>query len=136
MNDATPSPEVQGPVFLVVDDDPLIVHALAKALRPLGKVAYSTDFDQVHVMAALTMPRIMLIDIDLPQVTGFEIVRRIRANPDLDGSHVFLMTAHRGEAVLREAANLAIDGLLQKPIDFKSLLERAERLISGPKRGN
>ncbi len=120
---------VTSPVFMIVDDDPLIVHALSKALRSLGKVAFSTEFDQVHVMAAITRPRILLIDIDLPEVTGLEIVRRIRSNSELDHSHVFLMTAHRSASVLKQAEGLGIDGLLVKPIDMVALISRMERLL-------
>lgn len=120
---------VTAPMFLIVDDDPLIVHALSKALRPLGKVAFSTEFDQVHITAAITKPRVLLIDIDLPEVTGLEIVRRIRSNSDLDHSHIFLMTAHRNASVLKQVEMLGTDGLLTKPIDMGALLSRLEGLL-------
>jgi DNA-binding response OmpR family regulator len=117
------------PTFLIVDDDPLVVHALAKALRPLGKVAFSTEFDKVHVAAALSKPRLMLIDVDLPQVTGLDIVRRLRLNRDLDHMHVLLMTAHRGESILQEARSLTVDGVISKPIDMGALVARVKDLI-------
>lgn len=120
---------VSSPVFMLVDDDPLIVHALSKALRPLGKVVFSTEFNQVHLMAAIAQPRILLIDIDLPEVTGLEIVRRIRSNSELDHIHVFLMTAHRSASVLNQVEGLNIDGLLIKPIDMVALLSSMGRLL-------
>jgi len=125
---------ITSPVFMIVDDDPLMVHALSNALRPLGKVTFSTEFDQVHLMAAITRPRILLIDIDLPEVTGLEIVRRINANSDLDDSHVFLMTAHRSASVLNQVEGLRIDGLLIKPIDMVALISRMEGIL-GTHRG-
>lgn len=51
-------------VFMLVDDDQVLVHALARALRPLGKVAFSNNFDSVHLTASSAKPLVMLIDID------------------------------------------------------------------------
>lgn len=117
------------PSFLIVDDDVLIVHALARVLRPLGRATFTMEFDKVHVMAALTRPSLMLIDIDLPQVTGLEIVRRIRSNPDLDQMHIFVMTAHQSESILREARSLSINEVIAKPIDTEALVSRISALL-------
>lgn len=117
------------PTFLIVDDDPLIVHSLAKALRPLGKVSFTNAFDMVHVTAALARPRFILVDIDLPNVTGLDIARAIRNNPDLDATEIILMTAHNAEAVLREAQSLTGMPVLQKPIDLYQLVELIKQRI-------
>jgi two-component system cell cycle response regulator DivK len=121
--------------FMVVDDDQILVHSLARALRPLGKVAFSNDFDSVHLSAASGRPRVMLIDIDLPLVTGFEIARRIRSNPEMDSVYILLMTSHRSEAVLKQVAGLGVDGLLEKPIDMPALLARVQVLLDTPRGG-
>lgn len=122
-------------VFMVVDDDQVLVHALARALRPLGKVAFSNNFDSVHLTASSAKPRVMLIDIDLPLVTGIEIARRIRSNPELDSVYILMMTSHRSEAVLKQVAGLDVDGLLEKPIDMQDLLVRVQAFLSEPRRG-
>jgi DNA-binding response OmpR family regulator len=121
--------------FMVVDDDQILVHSLARALRPLGKVAFSNDFDSVHLTAANAQPRVMLIDIDLPSVTGIEIARRIRSNPEMGSVYIFMMTSHRSEAVLKQVAGLDVDGLLQKPIDMPALLVRMQALLDAPRTG-
>lgn len=133
MTTTQPVQQTDAPMFVVVDDDPLIVRTLARALRPLGKVSFSTDFEQVHISVALNVPRVILVDIDLPQVTGLEIVRRIRSNPELDGTYVFLMTAHRSESVLQEARALNIDGLLEKPIEMEALLKTLQGMVGQPR---
>lgn len=121
--------------FMVVDDDQILVHSLARALRPLGKVAFSNDFDAVHLTAANARPRVMLIDIDLPSVTGIEIARRIRSNPEMDSVYILMMTSHRSEAVLKQVAGLDVDGLLQKPMDMPALLVRMQALLDAPRTG-
>lgn len=131
----TPSPSgttAAGPTFLLVDDDPLVVHALAQALRPLGKVAFSTAFNDVHLVTAQSRPRMVLIDVDLPQVTGLEIVRRIRSNPELDGVLLCLMTAHNSESVLQEARALPVSLVLQKPMDTALLVGQVRLLLEKP----
>lgn len=120
--------------FMVVDDDQVLVHALARALRPLGKVAFSNNFDSVHLSASSAKPRVMLIDIDLPLVTGIEIARRIRSNPELDSIYILMMTSHHSEAVLKQVAGLDVDGLLEKPIDIPALLVRVQAFLSEPRR--
>jgi sigma-B regulation protein RsbU (phosphoserine phosphatase) len=122
-------------MFLVVDDDQILVHALARALRPLGKIAFSNNFDSVHISAASARHLVMLIDIDLPLVTGIEIARRIRSNPDLDSTYILMMTSHRSEAVLKQVAGLNVDGLLEKPIDMPALLARLQALLEVPRDG-
>lgn len=122
-------------MFMVVDDDQILVHALARALRPLGKVAFSNDFDAVHVSAAMARPRVMLIDIDLPLVTGIEIARRIRSNPDMDSVYILMMSSHRNDAVLKRVADLNVDGLLEKPIDMPALLARLNEFLDAPRHG-
>lgn len=121
--------------FMVVDDDQILVHSLARALRPLGKVAFSNDFNAVHHTAASARPRLMLIDIDLPLVTGIEIARRIRSNPEMDGVYILMMTSHHSEAVLKQVAGVDVDGLLQKPIDLPALLTRVQAFLKEPRRG-
>ncbi len=109
--------------FLIVDDDPLIVHALARALRPLGKVSFTTAFNSVHVTAALAQPRFIMIDVDLPGVTGLEIARAIRTIPELAATDLILMTAHSDEAVLKEGEALTGIPVLRKPINMERLLD-------------
>lgn len=123
------SSSLERPSFLIDDDDALIVHVLAKVLRPLGKAAFTMEFDKVHVMAALTRPSVMLIDIDLPEVTGLNIVRRLRSKADLDQMHIFVMTAHRSDAILQEARSLSIDDVITKPIDTEALVSRIRALL-------
>lgn len=76
----------------------------------------------------------MLIDIDLPTVTGIEIVRRIRSNPEMDSVFILMMTSHRSEAVLKQVEGLGVDGLLEKPIDMPALLTRVQALLNQPSR--
>lgn len=121
--------------FMVVDDDQILVHSLARALRPLGKVAFSNDFDSVHLTAANARPWVMLIDIDLPSVTGIEIARRIRSNPAMASVYILMMTSHRSEAVLKQLEGLDVDGLLQKPIDMPALLVRMQAYLDAPRTG-
>lgn len=120
--------------FMVVDDDQVLVHALARALRPLGKVVFSNKFDSVHLSADSVRPRVMLIDIDLPLVTGIEIARRIRSNQEMDSVYILMMTSHRSDAVLNQVTGLDVDGLLEKPIDIPALLTRVQALLSEPRR--
>lgn len=122
-------------MFMVVDDDQILVHALARALRPLGKVAFSKDFDSVHVSAAIARPRVMLIDIDLPLVTGIEVARRIRSDPDMDSVYILMMSSHRTDAMLKQVAQLDVDGFLEKPIDMPALLARVRAFLDAPRHG-
>lgn len=118
--------------ILIIDDDPIIVQLLAKALTPLGRVVFATNGLDGLEAAARHRPRVALIDADLPDITGFEIVKRFRNDRELYGITLLMISAHSAAVVSEGAEHAGADGFLSKPIDENELRSLVGKALSKP----
>lgn len=120
------------PRVLVVEDDPeslqmmgalLTLWGYEPALAPDGKAG-------LEKAAAGEQPDVVLLDLGLPGIDGFEVARRLRRLPRGDGMLIVAVTAYRGEEHRRQAVEAGFDKYLMKPVDIETLrlvLEQAPR---------
>ena len=119
-----------GPRILVVDDQPESIRLLHAVLSPRG---YSVDSvssgaEALERLAAEPAPDLVLLDVVMPEIDGYEVCRRIRATPATELLPVVMLTASSGEERLR-ALEAGADDFLMKPFDQAELLARARSLI-------
>ena len=77
-------------------------------------------------------PDLVLLDVMLPDVSGYQIVQDVRADPALKDVRVLMMTA-RGSAVeRRKGLALGADGFIAKPFELSELRAELARLLAGP----
>jgi CheY-like chemotaxis protein len=112
---------------LVVEDDRNAADALCLLLadwghRPLAACDAATAWEA----ALAARPEVVLLDIGLPGVSGWELARRLRGEPGLDGAVVVAVTGHGSDADRRESAAAGIDHHLVKPVEP----ERLRRLLA------
>ena len=109
--------------ILLVEDNPLNADMLSRRLTRRGfLVVTASDGLRAVAAAGSERPDLILMDIGLPEIDGYEATRRIKASPASSPIPVIALTAH---ALLtdRERAFLAgCDGFETKPIDFDRLL--------------
>ena len=123
--------------ILLVEDEDNIALALdtvfAREGWRLTRVADGAD-----ALGALRgdPPDLVVLDVMLPGVSGYEICQQMRLDPALAATRVLMMTA-RGSAVeRRKGLALGADGFIAKPFDLRDLIAQARRLIAaGPRRG-
>lgn len=111
------NPSAQRPRLLVVDDQPLNVHTLYLALQADHQVFVATSGEQALKLAREKQPDVVLLDVVMPGLDGFEVCRRLRADQATADIPVIFVTAHSNEA--EEAAGLdagAVD-FIAKPIN-------------------
>jgi DNA-binding response OmpR family regulator len=78
----------------------------------------------------LTHPDLVLLDVMLPEVSGYEICEGIRTDPSLADVKVLMMTA-RGSAIeRRKGMALGADGFISKPFELKDLRDEVRRLLA------
>lgn len=96
---------------LVVDDDPQTLASLRETLSPHFKLIYATTGQQALDAAERNQPALILLDINLPDIDGIEVCRRLKANPDLSSIPVLFVSS------LSEGA-FGVDGFDAGAVDY------------------
>lgn len=77
-----------------------------------------------------TRPNLVLLDVMLPEVSGYEICESIRTDPALSGVKVLMMTARGSVVERRKGMALGADGFITKPFELKDLRAEVRRLLT------
>lgn len=109
---------------LIVDDERDLVEVLALRLSAGWGYTVTTALDGAEGLrkASATRPDLILLDVSMPEVDGWEMCRRLRDDPATSGIPVVMMTAYSGEDVKQRAAAEGVARLLVKPVDDRDLL--------------
>jgi PAS domain S-box-containing protein len=124
--------------ILVVDDTPDAADTLARILRALGhEVRTAYDGHAALAAAGGQRPEVVLLDLGLPGLDGFEVARRLRAVPELAGTRLVALTGYGGAADRERTREAGFDAHLVKPVQLDALRELLARAASpsGPGRG-
>ena len=118
------------PRILVVDDTPENIRLLDAVLSPRGYTvdAVSSGAQALETLAEEPLPDLVLLDIVMPEVDGYEVCRRIRAAPATALLPVVMITASSGEEKVK-ALEAGADDFVMKPFDQAELLARVRSLI-------
>lgn len=121
------------PLVLVVEDNPLNADMLSRRLVRRGyRVVAAGDGLAAIAAAHEHMPAIILMDMDLPKLDGWEATRRIKADPATAQIPVIALTAHALAEHKDRALDAGCDDYEPKPFDFTRLLGRMAALMAGP----
>jgi two-component system, sensor histidine kinase and response regulator len=115
--------------ILIVDDSPEILSIVDAILSSAGYevIAYTDGLVALQIMA-LMPPDLIILDINMPQIDGYEMTKRIRSNPDWDNIPILLFTAlDRSQAVL--GLEYGADDILGKPVSIDELLGKVSLLL-------
>jgi DNA-binding response OmpR family regulator len=120
---------------LIVDDEPNIV-ALVRITLEAGRVRVLEAYDGESALARAVAerPDLVLLDVDLPDVSGFEICRRLRAEPDLADTRIVMLTAAAQQDDVARGLAAGADQYFTKPFSPIRLLSLVEQLapLTGP----
>lgn len=79
--------------LLIVDDEPLNIEVMAGTLEELGEVIFATGGEEAIELAILEKPDIVILDIMMPGIDGYEVCRRLKATPETASIPVIFATA-------------------------------------------
>ena len=117
--------------ILVVEDYEDTSLAMRLALEEQGyRILEASDGAQAVEVAARERPGVILMDLTLPVVDGFDATRRIRQNPELRDTIVIAVTAHQEPDFRSKAMEAGCTAYVTKPIDFDWLDDLINSLIS------
>ena len=115
------------PLSLIIEDDKQLSQIFAKTLQPYFETEIASDGSTAIMRLAQIRPMIVVLDLNLPGMSGKNILADIRSNPDLSHTRVILCTADVNQAeLLKEQADI----VMLKPVSPSQLREIAARLIA------
>jgi DNA-binding response OmpR family regulator len=116
--------------ILIVDDEPNIVVPLEFLMRREGfDVAVAGDGQAALDALAASVPDLVILDVMLPKLSGFEVCRRIRADPRLAGLKVLMLTAKGRDQEVEKGLGLGADAYVTKPFSTRDLVTRIRALL-------
>jgi two-component system cell cycle response regulator DivK len=117
--------------LLLVEDNELNRDMLSRRLERRGYAVVSVVDGQAAVQAAASeCPDLILMDMDLPVMSGWEATHMIRKDPALSGVPVIALTAHALPADRERALEAGCDDYESKPVAFEELLRKVEQLLA------
>jgi CheY-like chemotaxis protein len=116
---------------LIAEDNAVNRELLRELLETRGYIVLEAcDGPEALHMIELTQPDLLLLDIGMPVLDGFAVVRKIRENPRLAALPVVAVTAYAMQGDREKILNSQFDGYLSKPVNSRSLAEELDRLLS------
>ncbi len=115
--------------ILVVEDTELNRDLIVQLLEDDFKVIVAEDGSTGIALAEQDRPDLILMDLSLPVIDGWEATRRIKANPMLHAIQVIALTAHAMEGDEEKARACGCDDYLTKPIDEDLLFDKLTRYL-------
>ncbi len=115
--------------LLLIDDDTAHVEIMGQLLRPLGFVVLSATNGRTGIaMARAQRPDLMMLDISMPDMTGWEVARELRSDPALTDQPILMVSANAHEHS-QGGADTLHNGFIMKPLDMQLLLDALRNLL-------
>jgi DNA-binding response OmpR family regulator len=119
--------------ILIVDDEPNIVISLEFLLERDGwRVQVARDGQEALDAIERDPPALVLLDVMLPRLSGYDVCQRIRERPAWRGMRVLMLTAKGREVEMAKGLALGADGYVTKPFSTGELLARIRALLGEP----
>lgn len=123
------SPEAA--TVLIVEDEPstllLIDHVLSKAGYRTRKAANGAGF--VGAIKLPPVPDLILLDLEMPDISGFRILAKLRQHPQTKGIPVVILSAHSEPKVVFQGMSLGANGYISKPTQAGILLQAVKAVL-------
>ena|SRR5579872_1880663 len=117
--------------ILLVEDNELNRDMLSKRLQRKGyEVTVAVDGQEGIDLANTTSPHLILMDLSLPIINGWEATQQIKANPKTHNIPIIALTAHAMVGDREKALQAGADDYDTKPVEFVRLIEKIETLLA------
>lgn len=118
------------PLILVVDDNEQNLELIVAYLEDVEcqTISASNGMDALDIIQRKT-PDLVLLDVMMPKISGFEVCRRIKNNPQTADVPVIMVTALNELADIEKAINSGTDDFLSKPVNKWELITRVKTML-------
>jgi DNA-binding response OmpR family regulator len=115
---------------LIAEDDPLLMPLLLATFRSSGlRLLSAGTGTQALSLARAERPDLVLLDVGLPEMDGYQVCRRLKSDPETAAIRVMMLTARAGPADQGLAAEAGADAYLTKPFSPAALLAAVQSLL-------
>ena len=119
--------------ILVVDDEPMIRKLVGRGLTAVGcSVVYAADGEEALTRLGEALPDIVISDVTMPRMDGFELLKRVRTQAATKAVPVILLTGRGDTEDLVAGLGLGADDYLVKPFELRELVARVRAKIERP----
>lgn len=117
---------------LIVDDEPNIVTALEFLLEKRGyEVKVAVNGEQALAQLDAFRPDLVLLDVMMPKVSGYEVCQRMRSQPQWQGIKIVMLSAKGREVEVSKGMSLGADLYVTKPFSSAELVATIDNLLTG-----
>jgi DNA-binding response OmpR family regulator len=117
--------------ILIVDDEANIIIPLEFLMRQEGyNVIVAQSGEEAFEMIAKYVPDLVLLDIMLPVINGFEVCEIVRLNPDWEKMKVMFLSARRRDLDVAKGLMMGADDYITKPFSNTNLVRKVNSLLS------
>ncbi len=115
---------------LIVDDEAYIVTSLEFVMKSAGfEVGVAYDGEEALAKVAEMVPDLVILDVMMPKLDGFQVCETIRANPLWKSVRIIMLTAKGRDAERNKGMSLGADDFLTKPFSTRDILKRAQEIL-------
>ena len=112
-------------LILYIEDNPDNKTLVQRALESRGyTLAWAANGQEGLAQAAAIKPNVILLDINLPDIDGYEVARRLKADPELQTIPIIAVTANALKGDAEKALTAGCDVYMSKPIQLKELWDK------------
>jgi excisionase family DNA binding protein len=118
--------------ILVVDDDPIIVESIVQALEEDEydyDVISAADGFEAGIQVSHFKPDLILLDIMMPDIKGFDVCKKIKSSPETKGTKIIVLSAYLDEEKFKQMKDYGADACYSKPLPLPQLKEEVSRLL-------
>jgi two-component system cell cycle response regulator DivK len=117
---------------LYIEDNPDNKTLVQRALESKGyTLIWAAKGEEGLAQAAAVRPSVILLDINLPDIDGYEVARRLKADPDLESIPIIAITANALKGDAEKALTAGCDVYMSKPIQLRELWEKVGAFAPG-----
>lgn len=117
--------------ILIAEDQVDLREMIAQTLRLAGyDVVATEDGQQAYDEALTSLPDLIILDLEMPHLTGTEVCKRLKASGDFAGTPVVIISARADQAVIDSSLGAGAREFIHKPFELNQLTDKVANLLT------